>query len=223
MSDKSEMQLIADCHGVTEMNLITALGVYSMKSSIESLERLERAHGLVTSLSVEVFPGALQTEQKIGGWREALENEMKLNDSEAYHGPTGSKYLMGSSSAPYGNSRYPTHMVVMDARTQQVLVDQLFSVLKCVRLARMSERSYDLPTKIIRAVPKRSEGELQDVVGEEFMGLSEGNVSEFQEEKVSGVLPTEFPTMDEKDDVQRIMTESEPLLELQGTGPEGTS
>ena len=33
---------------------------------------------------MEVFPGALQTEQKIGGWREALENEMKLKDSEAY-------------------------------------------------------------------------------------------------------------------------------------------
>ena len=67
MSDKSGMELIADCHGVTEVNLITALGFCSMKSSIESLERPDRAHGLVTSLSVEVFPGALQTEQKIGG------------------------------------------------------------------------------------------------------------------------------------------------------------
>ena len=102
---------------------------------------------------------------------------MNLKDSEAYHRPTGSKYLVGSSSAPYCNSRYSTHMVVMDARTQQVLVDQLFSVPKCVRLARMSERSYDLLTKIIRAVTKRSEGEWQDVVGEEFMRLSEGNVS----------------------------------------------
>ena len=37
-------------------------------------------------------------------------------------------------------NRYPTYMVVMDVRTQQVLVDQLFSVPKCVRLARMSER-----------------------------------------------------------------------------------
>ena len=124
MSDKSGMELIADCHGVTEVNLITALGFYSMTNSIESLERLERAHGLVTSLNVEVFPGALQTEQKIGGWREALENEMNLKDSEAYHRPTGSKYLVGSSAAPYCNSRHHTHMVVMDARTQQVLVDQ---------------------------------------------------------------------------------------------------
>ena len=86
-------------------------------------------------------------------------------------------------------------MAVMDARTQQVLVDQLFSVPKCVRLARMSERSYDLLTKIIWAVPKRSEGELQDIVGEDFMRLSEGNVSEFQRKKASGVLPTEFPPL----------------------------
>ena len=41
-----------------------------------------------------MFPGALQTEQKIGGWREALVNEMDLKDSEAYHRPTGSKYLV---------------------------------------------------------------------------------------------------------------------------------
>ena len=216
MSDKSGMELIADCHGVTETNLITALGFCSMTSSIESLERLERAHGLVTSLSVEIFPGALQTEQKIGGWREALENEMNLKDSEAYHRPTGSKYLVVSSSAPYCNSRYPTHMVVMEARTQQVLVDQLFSVPKCVRLARMSERSYDLLAKIIRAVPKRSEGELQDVVGEEFMRLNEGNVSEFQKQKASGALPTEVPTIKEKDEVHKIMMEVEPLLGASG-------
>ena len=81
-----------------------------------------------------------------------------------------------------------------------MLVDQLFSVPKCVRLARISERSYDLLTKIIRAVPKRSEGELQEIVGEDFMRLSEGNVSEFEKKKASGALPTEFPTIDEKAD-----------------------
>ena len=164
MSDKSGMELVADFHGVTEVNLITALVSCSKTSSIESLERLRCAHGLVTSLSVKVFPGALQTEQKIGGWREALGNEMNLKESDAYHRLTGSKHLVGSSSAPYCNSRYPTHMMVMDARTQQVLVDQFFSVPKCVRFSTMSEGSYDLLTKIIRAVPKRSEGELQDVV-----------------------------------------------------------
>ena len=91
MSDKNEMELIADGYGVTEVNLIAALGFYSMTSSIESLERLEHAQGVVTYLKVEFFRGALQTEQKIGGGREALENEINLKDSEAYHKPTGSK------------------------------------------------------------------------------------------------------------------------------------
>ena len=92
------MELVADCHGVTDVNLTTALGFCSMTSSIELLERLERAYELLTSPG---FPGALQTEQKIGCWREAFENEMNLKDSEAYQRPTGSKYLVGSSSALY--------------------------------------------------------------------------------------------------------------------------
>ena len=64
-----------------------------------------------------------------------------------------------------------------------MIIDQLFSVPKCVRLAGMSERSHDLLPKIIRAVRKRSEGELQEVVGENFMKLSECNVSEFQKRR----------------------------------------
>ena len=96
------------------------------------------------------------------------------------------------------------------------VVDQLFSVPKCERLARMSEKLYDLLIKIIRAVPKRSEGGLQDIVGKNFMRFSEGNESEFQIKKASGVLSTEFPTIDEKDDVHRIMTEMEPLLGASG-------
>ena len=107
-------------------------------------------------------------------------------------------------------------MVVMDARTQQVLIDQLFSVPKCVRLARMSERSYDLLAKIFRVVPMRSEGELQDVVGEEFLRMNEGNVSEFQKQKARGALPTEFPTIEEKDDLHRTMMEVETLLGASG-------
>ena len=99
-SDKNEIELIADCHRVMEVNLTTALGFCSMVSSIESLERLERAHELVTSLSVQVFPGALQTEQKIGRLREGLENKMDLKHSMGYHKRVGSKNLVGSRAAP---------------------------------------------------------------------------------------------------------------------------
>ena len=44
MSDINEMELIV------EVNLMAALGFYSIVSSIESLERMERARELVSSL-----------------------------------------------------------------------------------------------------------------------------------------------------------------------------
>ena len=148
---------------------------------------------------MEVFPGALQTEQKVVYWREALEDEMNLKDSEGHHRITGPKLFVGSSSAPYCNRKYPRLIVVIDARTQQVLIVYLYSLSKSVRLARMSERSYDMLTKIIQAVAEISEGKLQEVLGQNFMKLIKGRVSEIQKKKASGALPTQFPTKDEKD------------------------
>ena len=49
-------ELIADCHGGTDVNLVTALGFYSMFGSLESLLNLEQKHEMVTAISVEVFP-----------------------------------------------------------------------------------------------------------------------------------------------------------------------
>ena len=60
MDDKNEVELIEDCHGVTEVKRMTAvLGVYSIVSWIDSLEHMKRAHKLVTSLSKKTIPGAL--------------------------------------------------------------------------------------------------------------------------------------------------------------------
>ena len=74
MKAKTETELIADCHGGTEANLVTALGFYSMFGFLESLLNLEEKHEMVMAISVEVFPGVLQTEQKhMGRWREAVE------------------------------------------------------------------------------------------------------------------------------------------------------
>ena len=44
MKKKTETELIADCHGVTEVNLVPALGLYSMFGSLESLLNLEQEH-----------------------------------------------------------------------------------------------------------------------------------------------------------------------------------
>ena len=74
MKGRTETELIADCHGATEVNIVTALGLYSMFDSLESLLNLEQKHEVVTTISVEVFPWVLQTEQKyIGKWRETIE------------------------------------------------------------------------------------------------------------------------------------------------------
>ena len=100
MKAKTETELIADCHGGTEVNLVTALGFYSMFGSLESLLNLEQKHEIVTTIRVEVFPGLLQTEQKyIGKWREAIEGEMNIRQSETYRRPTGARYLVGSTLA----------------------------------------------------------------------------------------------------------------------------
>ena len=83
MKAKTETELISVCHGGTEVNLVTALGFYSIFGSLESLLNLEQKHEMVTTISVEVFPGVLQTKQKyIGKWREAIEAEMDIRRSE---------------------------------------------------------------------------------------------------------------------------------------------
>ena len=138
MKAKTETELIADCHGGIEVNLVTALGFYSMFGFLESLLNLEQKHEMVTTISVEVFPGVLQTEQKcIGKWREAIEAEMNIRHSETYRRPTGARYLVGSTIAPMCKSRYPVHFVAVDAKSTRTIVDQAFSVPKCLRLARM--------------------------------------------------------------------------------------
>ena len=67
MKAKTETELIADCHGGTEVNLVTALAFYRMFGSLESLLNLEQKHEMVTTISVEVFPEFLQCEQKYFG------------------------------------------------------------------------------------------------------------------------------------------------------------
>ena len=58
--EKSEVQIVAS----TTVNIATALGFFSRMCSLQSLERLESEHHLVTALSVESWPGVLQVTQK---------------------------------------------------------------------------------------------------------------------------------------------------------------
>ena len=143
-----------------------------MMCGLQSLEVLKSEHHLVTALSVEYWPGVLQIIQKhIKGWKVGLEAEKGFPVSEAYSLSTNVKSLVGSVVANLCGSHYPLHMVMMEASSQRVLIDQSFSVPKCVRLARMSHHSHRLLRKILGAVPGDRREDLSEIWGEELWSL----------------------------------------------------
>ena len=72
-----DMQILADCYAVTTMNLAMALGFFLRMRSLQSLERSESEHRLVTVVSVESWPGVWQMIQKhIKGWKVCLKAEL---------------------------------------------------------------------------------------------------------------------------------------------------
>ena len=177
------------------MNPVSALGFYSMFGSLESLRNLEQKHEMVTTISVDVFPGVLQTEEKyIGKWREAIE---------------GARYLVGSTLAPMCKNIYPVHFVAVDVKSTRTIVDQAFSVPKCPRLARTSEKSYELLCKMFSAVPERTKEELESILGKKFIGYASGNFSDFERQKQKGSTVTDYNAVDENDEVHRVMMEVE--------------
>ena len=206
MKAKTETELIADCHGGTEINPATALRLYGLFGSLESLLNLEQTHGMVTAISLVVFPGVLQTEQKyIGKWREAIEEEINIRHSEIYRRPSGARYLVGSTLACMCKSRYPVHFVAVDVRSARTIVDQAFSLPKCVRLARMSEKSHELLCKMFSAVPERTKEALEPILGKKFKGYVSGNFSDFERQKQKGSTATDYNAVDENDEIHRMM------------------
>ena len=108
---------------------------------------------------------------------------MNLIHSEEYHKTVASRYLVSSNSAPYRNSKYTTYMLVVDAKLQHRLIDQLFLMPKCVRLTKGSKKFYEFLTKMLRALPERSRDELEEIRGRNFMKLGTVKVSDFQKRK----------------------------------------
>ena len=78
--------------------------------------------------------------------------------------------MVGSTLAPIYKSRYPVHLVAVDVNSTRTIVDQAFPVSKCVRLTRMSEKSYELLCKMFSAVPERTKEELESILVKKFMG-----------------------------------------------------
>ena len=104
----------------------------------------------------------------------------------------------------------------MDLKSTRTMVNQAFSVPKCVRLARMSEKSYELLCKMFTAVPEKTKEDLESILGKKFMGNASGNFSDFERQNQKGSTVTAYNAVDENDEVQRVKMEAEPLLEALG-------
>ena len=208
---------MAECYTNTTVNIATALGFFSRMCSLQSLEMLESEHHLVSALSVESWPMALQTTQKhIRGWKIVLEAEMEFPVSEAYGLPVNAKSLVGSVMANLCGSHNPLHMAMVEVFSQRILVDKAFSVPKCVRLARMSHHSYKLLRKILGTVPRGQRDDLSEIWGEELLGLEDENTSDFERQNAIGKPMNSVPAQEENDMTHEKMMEVEPLLEASG-------
>ena len=207
--EKSEIQIVAECYASSTVNLATALGFFSRMCSLQSLERLESEHHLVTALSVESWPGVLQVNQKhIKSWKIGLEAEMGF--------PLNAKSLVGSVLANLCGSHNPLHMAMVEVSSQRVLIDKAFSVPKCVKLARMSHHSHKLLRKIRGAVPKEQRDDLSEIWGEEHLGLESENTSDHGRQNVVGKPAVGAPSSEQVDVIHEKMMELEPLLEASG-------
>ena len=208
---------MAECYASTTVNIATALRFFSRMCSLVSLEMLECEHHLVTSLSVESWPGVLQMDQKhIRGWKIGLEAEMGFHLSEAYSLPMNAKSLEGSVMANLWGSHYPLHMAMVEASSQRVLIDKAFSILKCVSLARISHDSHRLLKKILGAVPGDQRENLSEICGKELLSLENENTSVFERQNTIGKTTNSAPAMEENDVTHEKMMEFEPLLEASG-------
>ena len=141
---------------------------------------------------------------------------MNIWHTETYRRPPGARYLMGSTLAPMCKSRYPVHFVAVYVKSTRKIVDQAFSVPKCVRLARMSEKSYELLCTFLSAVAERTKEELESILGKKFIRYASGNFSDFERQKQKGSTVTDYNAVDENDEVHRVMMEVEPALEASG-------
>ena len=78
-------------------------------------------------------------------------------------------------------------------------MDQDISVPKCVKLARMSKKSYELLCKIFAAVRGRTKGKLEPILWKRFIGCACGNFSNFERHKQKGLTATGYNPVDEND------------------------
>ena len=115
----------------------------------------------------------------------AIEAEMNIRHSETYRKPMGARCLVGSTIAPMRKSRYPVHFVAVDVKSSRTIVDQVFSVPKCVRLARMSENLRVIMQDVLSSSTENQRRIRIDTV-KKFMEYASWNFSDFERQKQKG-------------------------------------
>ena len=109
--------------------------------------------------------------------------ELNIRHSETHRRPSGLRYLVGSTLVPMCKSRYSLHFVAVDVKSTRKIVDQAFSVPKCVKFSKMFEKSYEVLCKMFAAVPGRTKDNLETKLAKKFMGYASGNFGDFERHK----------------------------------------
>ena len=141
---------------------------------------------------------------------------MNIKQVEVFGRLSGARYLVGSTMAPMCKSRYPVRFVAVDVKSTKTIVDQTFSVPKCVGLARTTAKSYKLLCTIFFAFPGRTKDELESILGKKFMLYARGNFSDFERHNQKGSTLIGCNAVDVSHKIHRVMMEVEPLLEASG-------
>ena len=136
--------------------------------------------------------------------------------SEAYSLPVNANSLVGSVMANLCGSHYPLHMAMVEVSSQRILIDESFSVPKCVRLARMSHHSHRLLRNILRTVSREQNDDLSEIWGDELLSLEGENTIDFERQNTIGEPMNSARAQEENDMTHKKMIELEPLLEGSG-------
>ena len=139
-----------------------------------------------------------------------------MRQNETCRSPSGARHLVGATMAPMCKRRYPVHFVARDVKCMRTIVDQAFSVPKCVKLARVSEKSYELLFKMFASVPEKSQDELEPVLRKKFTGYASRIFSDSERQKQKGSSATDYSAKNYSDKIQRVTLEMKPMLEASG-------
>ena len=116
--------------------------------------------------------------------------------------------------APMCKSRYSIHFAGCKEHKDNSASN--FLSTKFVRLARISEKSYELACKMFAAVPERIKNKLEPILEKKFMGYASENFSDFKRQKQKGSTAINYNAADDSEEIQRVMMDVETLMEASG-------